>query len=106
MPQHQLSVSKRIWIQNRLKFDKEKCCIICGAMGIIIICEARKYIAFAGKETYVFHVGYHNCMAKRTDVRPTELVCESTAADSSIAPFKIQDENDENLKHLLTWLSW
>ena len=59
-------------------------------MGIAIICEARKYIAFIGKEDHVFHVGYHTCVAKRTDVRPTELVCESIAVDSSIAPSKIQ----------------
>ena len=29
-------------------------------------------------------------MAKHTDIRPTELVCESIAVDSSIAPSKIQ----------------
>ena len=29
-------------------------------------------------------------MAKPTDVRPTELVCESIAVDLSIAPSKIQ----------------
>ena len=46
-------------------------------MGITIICEARKYIAFNGKDTNVFHAGYHTGMAKPTDVRPTELVFES-----------------------------
>lgn len=73
----------------RLKFVKKRCCINCEAMGISIICEARKYIAFTGQETQVFHVGYHACMAKHMDVRPTKLVCKSIAVDSSIASSKI-----------------
>ena len=59
-------------------------------MGITIICEARKYKAFNGKEGHVFHLGYHTTMAKPTDVRPTKLVFESIAVDLSIAPSKIQ----------------
>ena len=89
-PNISCSFLKEYGFKNRLKFDKEKCCIICGAMGITIICESRKCIAFTGKEAHVFHIGYHTCMAKRTDVRPTELLCESIAVDSSIAPSKIQ----------------
>ena len=57
-------------------------------MGITIICEARKYIA-SGQEAHVFHVGYHTCMVKRTDVRSRELVCKSIAIDSSITASKI-----------------
>lgn len=57
-------------------------------MEISIICEARKHIAFTGQETQVFHVGYHTCMAKHMDVRPTKLVCKSIAVDSSIASLK------------------
>ena len=89
-PNISCSFLKQYGYKNRLKFDKEKCCIICGAMGIVIICEPRKYIAFIGKEAHISHVGYHTRMAKRTDIRPTELVCESIAVDSSIAPSKIQ----------------
>ena len=84
------SVLKEYGFKNRLKFDKEKCCLISGVTGITIICEARKYIAFTSKEAHVFHVGYYTCMAKRTDLRPTESVCEPIAVNLSIAPSKIQ----------------
>ena len=38
----------------------------------------------------MFYVGYDTVIAKRTDVRPTELLYESIAIDSSIAPSRIQ----------------
>ena len=43
-PDISCSFIKEYGYKNRLKFDKEKFCIICGAMGITIICEARKCI--------------------------------------------------------------
>ena len=43
-PNTNSSFLKEYGCKNRVKFDKEKCCIICGALGITMFCEARKYI--------------------------------------------------------------
>ena len=57
-PSISLSFLKGYGYKNRHTFDQEENCIICKVMRIAIICEARKYLAFAGQVVQVFHVGF------------------------------------------------
>lgn len=77
--------------RNRLRFDKSKTCTLCGAVGKLIPCLARKYTAFlSDKHVRIFHYGEHTCKPKLLKERPVDIVSTALSIDARIKPSAIQ----------------
>ena len=76
---------------NRLKFDNTKICLLCGALGIDMVCPARKYTTFVSeKRVRIFHYGIHTCKSKQSTQRPTELISAAMNLNPKTKPSAIQ----------------
>ena len=90
-PNSECRFIKEFGSKNRLKFDRSNVCNVCGALGELIQCPARKYTALKNaRKAHVYHYGEHTCQAKALATRPTDLVSRSIAVDPSIKPSSIQ----------------
>ena len=75
---------------NKLRFDKNKSCTICGAIGNSVVCPARKYTAFKGQTAHVYHYGRHNCAVNQKSDRPSQAVANALKIDPNVKPSGIQ----------------
>ena len=75
---------------NLSKFDKNFVRIFCEAVGKIIDCPARKYIAINDLTANIFHYGIHTCGDRQRNKRPNVLVSDAITINPRIKPSQIQ----------------
>lgn len=77
---------------NKLRFNKEGSCTVCGAVGEPFACPAEKFVAYKDDlTTIVFHRGNHACSASDNGSgRPVDAVREAISINPNIKPSAIQ----------------
>ena len=84
---------------NKVQFDSDGYCSICGSSGEKVVCHARKYVGLKGtKEVHVFHAGNHECIPKGRVEKPKEVVQDAVKQNPTIKPATIQSNS---ILHLL-----
>ena len=77
--------------RNRLKSNFSRICELCGTLGEVVACTARKYTTYISeKKARIFHFGTHTCKTKFVNNRPTDLVAASISVDPKTKPSEIQ----------------
>ena len=89
-PNLECLIVKEFGSPNKLKFDKMKSCTACGAIGNLVECPARKYVATNGNVAHVYHYGTHTCASKSIDGRPTSIVADFLKVDPKMKLSSIQ----------------
>ena len=76
--------------ENKVHFDKDGNCTVCGSTGEILACNARKYVAQKANEVHVFHIGRHNCCVQGVTEKPTEMIHNVVHENPGVKPATVQ----------------